>query len=309
MDVTGGREFTTIDRIEARLREVVGPPPAGEVWIGDDAAIVDIGTGRVLVATDALVAGVHADLTLTSVSDLGWKALAVNVSDLAAMGCRTHRAAVTVAAPDPDTVEELYEGLAGAAARFVCPIVGGDLTSAPVLVVSVTVLGDAAVAPPPVTRRGARPGDEIWLSGPLGAAAAGLRGLRAGRPTPELTQAHARPEPRVEEGVAARELGATAMIDVSDGFLADLRHVLLASNVGAELEAVPVAGGATADDALEGGDDYELVWCTPAGTEVADAFAGRGLRRPHRVGVCVGDPSVFRLDGRGIRSGGWEHWR
>lgn len=309
MDVTGGREFATIDRIETRLRDAVGVPPGEEVWIGDDAAIVEIGAARVLVAADALVAGVHADLTLTGVSDLGWKALAVNVSDLAAMGCRTQRAVVTVAAPDPDTVEELYEGLASAAARFRCPIVGGDLTSAPVLVVSVTVLGDAAVAPPPVTRRGARPGDEIWLSGPLGAAAAGLRELRAGRPATDLARAHARPEPRVEEGVVARELGATAMIDVSDGFLADLRHVLAASNVGAELAAVPVAAGATGDDALEGGDDYELVWCIPRGTAVADAFAAQGLRRPHRVGVCVGDPSVLRLEGRAVPSGGWEHWR
>lgn len=309
MDVTGGREFATIDRIEARLRQATGLPPAGEVWIGDDAAIVDVGAGRVLFATDALVAGVHADLTLTSVSDLGWKALAVNVSDVAAMGCRSHRAVVTVAAPDPDTVEELYEGLASAAARFRCPIVGGDLTSSSVLVVSVTVLGDAACVPPPVTRRGARPGDEIWLSGPLGAAAAGLRDLRRGRATPELVRAHARPEPRVEEGVVARELGATAMIDVSDGFLTDLRHVLVASNVGAELDGVPVAAGATADDALEGGDDYELVWCSPPGTEVADAFTARGLRRPQRVGICVGDARVLHLEGRPVPSGGWEHWR
>ena len=309
MDVTGGREFATIDRIEARLRDALGAPPAGELWIGDDAAIVDIGAGRVLIATDALVVGVHADLTLTSVSDFGWKALAVNVSDVAAMGCRPARAVVTVAAPDPEMVEALYEGLGSAAAQFRCPVVGGDLTSAPVLVIGVTVVADAAVAPPPVTRGGARAGDEIWVSGPLGAAAAGLRELRAGRPATELTRAHARPEPRVEEGVVARELGATAMIDVSDGLLADLRHVLVASTVGAELEAVPVAAGATGDEALRGGDDYELVWCVPSGMDVADAFASRGLRRPQRIGVCVGDPGVFRLAGGAVPSGGWEHWR
>lgn len=308
-DDTGGREFATIDRIAARLRAVVGPDAPGELWIGDDAAVVAIGSGRVVIAADALVAGTHADLGLTTLADLGWKALAVNASDLAAMGCRPSRAVVTVSGPDPRAVDDLYEGLAAAAVAFGCPIVGGDLTSAGVLVISVTVVGDGEVDPRPVARGGARPGDEIWVSGPLGAASAGLRALRVGNAAPDLARAHARPTPRIEEGVAARELGATAMVDISDGFLADLGHVLRQSGIGAALEDVPVAPGATEADALTGGDDYELVWCCPPGSGVALAFVGRGLRPPVRVGVCVTDPSLFTLAGRAVRAGGWEHWR
>ncbi|GAC1311977.1 MAG: thiamine-phosphate kinase [Acidimicrobiales bacterium] len=261
------------------------------------------------VSADALVAGVHADLTLTSLADLGWKALAVSVSDLAAMGCRASRAVVTVAAPAAGSVEELYDGLAAAAAAFDCPIVGGDLTASPTLVVSVTVVGDAAVVPAPVTRSGARPGDEIWVSGPLGAAAAGLRALRSGGTAPRLVQAHARPAPRPDEGRAARELGATAMIDVSDGFLADLGHVLRGSGVGARIDSVPVADGASTADALSGGDDYELVWCCPPGAPIAAGFATRGLRPPVRVGTCVDDASALVVAGRPAAVGGWEHWR
>src|SRR5579862_6364575 len=192
-------EFAAIARIARRF----GPPAAGEVWIGDDAAIVQVGGGAVAVAADAVVAGVHADLALTSLADFGWKALAVNVSDLAAMGLTAERAVVTVSAPPGTDLDALYDGLADASRAFGCPIVGGDLTGSPVLVVSVTVLGGADVRPPPVGRGGGRPGDEIWVSGPLDAAAAALRRVRGGTGGGE---AHARPQPRPAEGRAAREL-------------------------------------------------------------------------------------------------------
>jgi len=311
-DPSGGREFAAIDRIAARLAVATGPPPSGEVWIGDDAAVVRVGGGVLVIAADALVDGVHADLALTSVADLGWKALAVNVSDLAAMGCVASRALVTVSGPPTTDLDGLYDGLAAASAAFGCPIVGGDLTGAPRLVVSVTVVGDGAVVPPPVTRGGARAGDEVWVSGPLGAAAAGLRALRAGAggPTPpdaRLVGAYARPEPRVAEGVAARESGATAMIDVSDGFALDLGHVLGASGVGVELDHLPVAAGARPGDALGGGDDYELVWCCPPDTAVEDGFRARGLRPPVRIGRCVADPGQRVLAGAPLGAAGWRH--
>src|SRR5579872_5506260 len=117
-------EFAAIGRIARRF----GPPPAGEVWIGDAAAVVRLGTGAVAVAADAVVAGVHADLGLTTLADLGWKALAVNVSDMAAMGCVATRALVTVSGATTAVVDELYDGLAEAAAVFGCAVVGGDLT-------------------------------------------------------------------------------------------------------------------------------------------------------------------------------------
>ena len=305
-DATPGRgagEFAAIERIAARF----GGAPPGERWIGDDAAVVRVGDAVVGVAADAVAAGVHADLALTSLADLGWKALAANVSDLAAMGLVASRALVTVSGPPRTDLDELYDGITACAAEFACPVVGGDLTEAPALVVSVTVLGNAAVSPPPVFRSGARIGDRVWVSGALGAAAAGLRGMRAGRVEPLLAAAHARPVPRPAEGVAARELGATAMIDVSDGFAADLGHVLDASRVGCELEGLPVVAGATLEDAIGGGEDYELVWCAPPAVNMADGFARRGLRSPILLGVCTGDPACRLLDGRPIGAEGWRH--
>ncbi|GAC1590639.1 MAG: thiamine-phosphate kinase [Acidimicrobiales bacterium] len=307
-DASGGPEWAAINRIDSRLRAATGPAPAGEIWIGDDAAVVGVGGGVIVVAADALVAGVHADLSLTSRADLGWKALAVNVSDIAAMGCEPRRAVVTVAAPSVSDIDELYEGLAAAAAAMVCPVVGGDLTSGPVLTVSVTVMGDGAVTPGPVLRSGARAGDEIWVSGPLGGASAGLRILRAGLDAPDLVAAHARPVPRVGEGTAARLLGASAMIDVSDGFAADVGHLLDRCGVGAELDELPVAEGALPADAVSGGDDYELIWCAPPSAEILSGFAARGLRAPVRIGRCVADPTVRTLGGHTLTPQGWEHW-
>ena len=167
-DPSGAAEFAAIERIAARLAAGGVGRPAGELWIGDDAAIVVIGAARVAVSADALVEGVHADLSLTTPADLGWKALAVNVSDLAAMGCVASRAVVTVAGPPDTDLDGLYEGLAAAAETYGCPVVGGDLTGAAVLVVSVTVLGDAGLTPGPVTRAGARPDDQIWSRAPSG---------------------------------------------------------------------------------------------------------------------------------------------
>ena len=305
-DVTPGRntgEFAAIERIAARF----GDAPTGEQWIGDDAAVVRVGDAVVAVAADAVAAGVHADLGLTSLGDLGWKALAANVSDLAAMGLAASRAVVTVSGPPGTDLDQLYDGIEACAAAFACPVVGGDLTEAPALVVSVTVLANAAVSPPPVLRSGARVGDRVWVSGALGAAAAGLRGLRSGRVEPQLTAAHARPVPRLAEGIAARELGATAMIDVSDGFAADLGHVLDASRVGCELDTVPVAAGATLEDALGGGEDYELVWCAPAAVDVAAAFDRRGLRPPILLGTCTTDPGRRMLGGQPLGAPGWRH--
>ena len=307
-DASGGGEFAAIGRIARRL----GPAPAGETWVGDDAAVVRIGGVLIVAAADALVAGVHAELGLTSLADLGWKAIAVNVSDLAAMGCVATRALVTVSGASAVEVDALYEGVAEAATAFGCPVVGGDLTGGPALVVSVSVLGSGEGQPGPVLRSGARSGDEIWVSGPLGAASAGLRALRSGSATTpaaaHLVAAHARPVPRVAAGVAARELGATAMIDVSDGLAADLGHLLDASGVGCALDRVPVAAGATEEDARAGGDDYELVWCAPPEAAMAAGFAARGLTRPLRIGRCVGDPGERRVGHVPLGSAGWTHF-
>lgn len=298
----------------AHLLRDLPSAPAGETWAGDDAAVVRVPDGSaLLLAADAVVAGVHADLTLTGLDDLGWKAMVANLSDLAAMGGRPAHALVTVAGPPGTDLAALYRGLIDAATRYRCPVVGGDLTNAPTLVVAVAVTG-APIAVP-VLRSGASAGDGIWVSGPLGAAAAGLRTLRhraafrrSDPPTPteaRLIEAHARPRPPLAAGEAAVAAGATALIDVSDGLAADLGHIADASQVGFALDAASVAPGATEAEALGGGEDYELVFCAAEDEAVARAFAS--LPAPIRIGTCVADRSVRTLHGEPVAPQGWQH--
>ncbi|MGH9115803.1 MAG: thiamine-phosphate kinase [Acidimicrobiales bacterium] len=301
----------------AAIRAMLPGPPPGEVWIGDDAAVLPAPCGPLLLATDSVAAGVHADLTLTGLDDLGWKALSAAVSDVAAMGGEPRHAVVSVAGPPGTDLLLLYQGIRAASAELGCPVVGGDLANAGTLVVTVAVTGTCDG--PPVLRSGARPGDGIWSTGPLGAAAAGLRCYRAladGGPPPPgvagatletLLRAHARPVAQVAAGRAARQAGATAMIDVSDGLAVDLRHVAEASGVGVRLDSVPLAAGATQDEALCGGDDYVLAFCAPDPARVLASFAGAGLAKPLRVGTCTDDVSERSLAGRALPTGGWEH--
>ncbi len=168
-------EFALIERLRGRMTG-----PDGQVWVGDDVALVPGPTGLLLLASDAVVAGVHADLSLVGLDDLGWKALVANVSDVAGVGGRPLAAVVSVAGPLGEVdVDLLYDGLLAASAAYGCPVVGGDMTSAPTLVVSVAIAGDAGPSsPPPVLRQGARPGDRLFVTGPLGSSAAGLTVLR-----------------------------------------------------------------------------------------------------------------------------------
>jgi len=287
-------EFAALARIAALLPYRAA---GGQVWIGDDAALL-APLARPLLAIDTVVEGVHADLTRSSVADFGWRAVVVNVSDIAAMAGSPIACVVAVSGPPTTDLDELYEGIAEASAEYQVPVVGGDLTNGPFLVVSVAIVGEARQGGP-VLRSGARADDEVWVTGPLGAAAAAVR------------TAHpvGRPRARLEEGHAAAAVGATAMIDVSDGLGADLGHVLDASGVGAALDGLPVAPGATEDDALGGGEDYELLFTAPAGAPVARHFAERGLREPIRIGVCTA--ALERtLRGRPLPRRGWEHeWR
>jgi thiamine-monophosphate kinase len=270
-----------------------------------------------LLAADAVVAGVHCDLDLVGLDDMGWKALVANVSDVAAVGGRPCYALVTVAGPLAKLdFDLLYDGLIAASDAYECPIVGGDLSSSVTLVVSVAIVGDAGSATPaPVLRSGARAGDTLFVTGPLGSSAAGLELLRRARVSeaPDLILAHRRPRARLDEGTAARVAGATAMIDVSDGLAADLRHLADASGVGVVLDRVPVAIGVNrvSDDpeamALGGGEDYELLFAAPDPVLVESTFAGRGLGTPLRIGHCTTDPAERRLRGGDLPVLGWEH--
>src|SRR5579875_2610211 len=195
-------------------------------------------------------------------------------------GCPTH-AVCTMAVPQGTDVERLAAGVAEAGAEWSCRIVGGDLTSASQIVLSVTC--------------------------PLGASAAGLRNLREGAREGALVDAHRRPRARLAEGMAARRAGVSAMMDVSDGLALDLRRLAHASGVGVALFGVPVAAGATESEALGGGEDYELLMATRDPDRLAAAFQAAGLRPPLHIGACTADVSECTLEGRPMPLLGWQH--
>jgi thiamine-monophosphate kinase len=259
--------------------------------------------------------GVHFDLTWSTPADAGWKALAVNCSDVAAMGGAPRAAVAAVVVPPgrPGLADEIAAGLREGAAAFGCPLVGGDTAVGPCLSISVAVLGDSPPAGA-VLRSGARPGDAVFVTGPLGAAVAALGALRRGEtPDPAGAGRLHRPVPRLAEGLAAARGGATAMIDISDGLSSDLGHICAESGVGAMVsaESVPVGPGATLDDALAGGDDYELCFTASDAAVVADAFAAAGLTAPVRIGVVMAGRGVVLADASGATQPlsplGWEH--
>jgi thiamine-monophosphate kinase len=224
---------------------------------------------------------------------------------------------VTVAGPlGRLDIDLLYDGLIAAAEAYECAIVGGDLSSSATLVVSVAIVGDGGgLDVPPVLRSGARPGDTLFVTGPLGSSAAGLQLLRRAQVSeaPDLALAHRRPRARLDEGTAARVAGASAMIDVSDGLAADLRHLADASGVGVVVDRVPVAIGVTrvSDEpealALGGGEDYELLFAAPDPERLEATFGERGLGTPLRIGRCTADPAERRLRDGDLPVVGWEH--
>lgn len=325
MSEAGNGELAAIERI----RRLLPAAPTGETWIGDDAAVVTGPAGEALLfAADAVVEGVHFDFELVEASDVGWKALAVNVSDIAAMGGRPLQAVVSVVGVGAAMLDELFSGIVDAAAEYGCDVVGGDLSSGPCLMVSVAITGTTG-GRQAVLRSNARPGDLLYVTGALGRSAAGLRALQGasgqskapvtggardcGQPSADtalsqmLATAYRRPAARVGEGLAASKAGATAMIDVSDGLGIDLDRLASASGVGVVLDMVPIADGATRDDALAGGEDYELVFSAGDPQAVSSAFEEASLRPPVRIGACVQDPKVRRLGAELLPATGWEH--
>ena len=276
-------ELSEDQLIEAIARVLSGEEPGVVVGIGDDAAVVERGSGQPVLTTDLLVEGVHFERASISARDLGAKAITVNVSDIAAMAASPRYALVSLAVPldvDAAWVMELYGGIREACAEHALALVGGDTNRAELIVLSVAVVGEVAPGRA-LTRSGARPGDRIVVTGSLGAAAGGFALSRAhpsraaaalsepwGR---ALVEALARPVARVGEAQLLARAGATAMMDLSDGLAKDLSRLCLASGVGAHLDlgAVPVSPALRAAapmlgiDALElaigGGEDYELL--------------------------------------------------
>ncbi len=308
-------EFSLIDRYfaaQAHRRDDVA------LGIGDDAAVVDVPAGESLVvAVDTLVAGVHFPPD-TAPADIGHKALAVNLSDLAAMGAdpRWATLALTLPRADEGWVAGFADGFFALAERFQVELIGGDTTRGP-LTVSVQIMGTVP-AGQALRRAGTRPGDRIFVTGTLGAAGVALRHLQAGgaadvEPWPALLARLRRPEPRVAAGVALRGL-ASAAIDISDGLAADLGHVLTAGAVGATVwvDRLPratafrqvVAAGSPDWHGLPlaAGDDYELCFTVPAAHVAAVAARLDGLAVTE-IGVIEAQPGLrcVRDDGRAFR--------
>jgi thiamine-monophosphate kinase len=297
------------DDVLERIAKIVavGNVPRGERHVGDDAAVLSPFIGEAIVSTDVAVWGVHLAPELFSLEDLGYKAVMSALSDLAAMGARPRAIVVAVTAPAGTDLDSLHRGIAQAAALTNAPVVGGDLSRANDVAVAVTVLGECP-GRGAVLRSGAVAGDELLVTGPLGRAAAGLRRRRAGAElTDELVEAHRRPWPRLAEGMAARGAEVHAMMDLSDGLGLDLHRLADASNVGFVLENLPVAEGATDDEATSGGEDYELLIATNEPERLRMMFVDRGLRPPITLGVVVDDATLRTLRGEVFLRRGFEH--
>ena len=316
-------EFSLIDR----LRQRAGSRPDVALGIGDDAALVEPPKGQQLVlAVDTLVEGVHFAKGVPA-SAIGWKSLAVTLSDLAAMGAEPAVALLALTLPDDNAafVDEFAAGFSALADTHRVALVGGDTTRGP-LAASVTVMGYVPKGQA-LTRAGAGVGDDVWVTGTLGDAAGALALWKSGVPmlrTGALRERLDRPAPRLGAGLALRGL-ATACIDVSDGFLADLGHVLAMSGVGADVEVdalpiSPVLLDAFPDRAarralqLSGGDDYELCFTAPAGKREAVQAALDAVATPAaRVGRISEGASLRLFDADGLPVAlpprrGWVHF-
>ena len=326
------------DTGEFRLIDLLAETLAAEdaegagLGIGDDAAVWEDGAGTRVLTTDAMVEGVHFDLDLTGWRDLGWKAIAVNLSDVAAMGCLPTCSVVTLGLRDDLPVEglvEMYRGMAEACRSHGGRVVGGDVVRSPVFFVSVAMEGEAAVSGPDgrgvtLTRHAAEIGDVIAVTGSLGDSAGGLHLALAGEnfenSTERLRAAHFRPEPRLAAGQTLARAGIRAAMDISDGLVGDLTKLCEASGVGAVVRGgdVPVSDALRSrfpdrwlSLALTGGEDYELLF---TGREEAVSEVGQAVDVPVTViGEIVEASrgvSVLGADGMTIDAerGGWDHF-
>jgi thiamine-monophosphate kinase len=279
--------------------------------------VISAPDGRVVATTDLLVEGRHFRRDWSTARDVGVKAAAQNLADVTAMGATATALLIGIATPGDLPVEwalDLMRGLAAECGRAGAAIAGGDVTGSDTLMLGVTALGDLG-GRPPVTRDGARPGDILAVAGRLGWSAAGLALLAADAAAvdPELTRAHRRPQPPYPAGPQAARLGATSMIDISDGLIQDLGHVAAASGVSIDVDTARLPGTAPLraaagrlgadwrDWALAGGEDHALAATFPAGTELPGDWAPLGV-------VRAGSGVLVDSRPRG-GPGGWTHFR
>ena len=328
MKVSELGEFGLIDL----LAKIVSTPPEGQsltLGIGDDAAAWPGDSATQLATIDSLIEGVHFSLATTPWRELGWKALAVNLSDIAAMGGVPARAMVSLGLPgatEADDITALYEGMHELAQQTGTAIVGGDTCQSPMVMITIAVLGHSPDGRM-LTRAAAHPGEKIAVTGYVGGSAAGLEMLThnlkfSDEDTLYLRNAFLQPVPRIAEGRRLIKHGVRAAIDISDGLLADLGHVCRMSRVGAriEIDKVPVHeavragfGERAIEMALGGGEDYELLFT--AGEDIIASIISEASVPVTVIGETTADRpgEVGLYDGRGnpvkLKGAGWEHFR
>ncbi len=295
-----GGEF---DRIRSIWR-VLGERGVGG---GDDCALVRVGGAQLAVTCDQSIEDVHFRLGWLSPQEVGWRAAAAALSDVAAMAAAPEGVLASVAVPEeqPDSfAAELMGGVADAAESVGAKVWGGDLARSECVVVNVMVVG---VVERPVRRKGARPGDGLWVTGRLGAPQAALAAWRAGKePDGEARDRFVHPVPRVREAVWLAARGATAMIDVSDGIAGDAGHLAVASQVALSIDAlsVPVHPAAAREDALAGGEEFELLVTMPGGFSDAEEFMRTFSLPLTRIGTVQSGTGVSGMEG----FGGYSHF-
>lgn len=340
-------EFDLIDRLAARIddrnarrvRELDARGFRMLRAIGDDAAAWDAPPGARVITTDTMVEGVHFRLDYTPWRDIGWKCLATNISDVAAMGCVPTYAIITLGLrPDlpVEGLETLYDGMMEVAAELGGAVVGGDVVRSPAFFITVALQGAAPGGSDALMLRdAANPGDLIAVTGPLGSSAGGLRLLAseaaqgvAADAAAYLVNAHNRPTPRVCEGVALADAGVRCAMDISDGLMDDLAKLCRASGVGARVYAQRTPADARLkaafpdewlDLALGGGEDYELLFAAPpavmrrAISAIDPPPAVVGAITEYAGDGSASAPRTTLVDARGkpldVARGGWDHFR
>ena len=334
MKVSELGEFGLIDLLAKMVYRAqdkqIAPRQQLIIGIGDDAAAWHGDASIQLATVDSFIQDVHFSLGITPWSELGWKALAINLSDIAAMGGVPRYALVSLALPDHtelDAVTTLYQGMIELAQQFGVAIVGGDTSSAPLVAINITILGSARSQDGHIlTRSGAQAGEKVAVTGYLGAATAGWEMLTKqlqfdSEATACLKGAFLHPYPRIAEGQLLIAQGVKTAIDISDGLISDLNHICKASQVSARIEVdrVPIQpavkanfGDRALELALSGGEDYELLFT--GSTEVIDKISATAPCPITIIGEMVADKTgkITLVDRQGnpfnLSKGGWEHF-
>ncbi|NQT71604.1 MAG: thiamine-phosphate kinase [Chloroflexi bacterium] len=324
-------EFSLIEVIKQTVDESgagIDSKPDLIIGIGDDAAVWQSNSSTQIGTTDTLVQDIHFDLNITSWHDLGWKALAVNISDIAAMGGIPSYAMISLGLPSDTEVEqviELYKGMAQIASKLGMGIAGGDISESSLLTITATIIGNVE-KDKILLRSGAIAGNLIAVTGYLGASASGLKLLQGqvklgSEISAILSESHLRPWPRVAEGQIMAECGVKSAIDISDGLIADLTHICQSSEVGAKVHVkdIPIHTATSiafpkeaTEFALTGGEDYELLFTSSndAITEIRKYITTPVTIIGEIVSEKPGIVTLIGEDGKEIdfNKGGWEHF-